>query len=90
VPEELAAETVAMKVPFSVGVPVITPVAVSMLNPFGNPVAEKRFGLLSAVTWKLRGFPLMATISGLLVMTGTGAMEKEAWSVAPCNPATLA
>jgi hypothetical protein len=38
-PEPLVAETVAVYVPLSVGVPVITPVVVFKLNPRGKPVA---------------------------------------------------
>jgi hypothetical protein len=39
VPAEFAAEIVAIKVPFSVAVPLIKPVEVLMLRPAGNPVA---------------------------------------------------
>ena len=60
-----------------------------MLKPGGNPVASKEVGLLSAVTWKLSGFPLIATISGLLVITGEGAREKEALKDFPLDPLTL-
>jgi hypothetical protein len=35
----LAAEIVALKVPFSVAAPLIKPVAVLMLSPAGNPIA---------------------------------------------------
>ena len=49
VPAELLALMVTEKVPLTVGVPEIAPVAVSILRPAGSPVALKLAGLLLAV-----------------------------------------
>jgi hypothetical protein len=49
IPTTLVALRVTLVVPVTVGVPVITPVAVFKLRYPGNPMALKLVGLLSAV-----------------------------------------
>ena len=49
VPAEFAAEIVTLKVPDSLGVPEISPVAVLTERPAGKPEAPKLVGLLVAV-----------------------------------------
>ena len=49
VPPALDALTEGVKVPVTVGVPEITPVAVSTFNPVGSPLAPKLVGLFVAV-----------------------------------------
>ena len=49
VPEPFVAEIDTLKVPATVGVPVIAPVDVLTLSPPGNPVALKEVGLPEAV-----------------------------------------
>ena len=49
VPVPLVALNVTLDVPAAVGVPEMTPVAVSTESPAGNPVALKLAGLLLAV-----------------------------------------
>ena len=51
VPPALVAVMVTATGPGVVGVPEITPVVVSTVNPFGRPVALKLVGLLVAVIW---------------------------------------
>jgi hypothetical protein len=69
---------VTRELPTVVGVPEITPVAGSALNPAGRPVALKRSVELPpmVVTWKLKGCLVLAVILVPLVITspegGTG------------------
>jgi len=49
VPPAFMAEMVTELMPATVGVPLITPVVVSTLNPAGNPVALKLVGVWLAV-----------------------------------------
>jgi hypothetical protein len=51
VPPAFVAVRVTKKVPATVGVPLITPVAAFNVSPAGRPVAENEFGLLVAVIW---------------------------------------
>ncbi len=50
VPVASVAPTVAVNVPKAVGVPVIAPVVVLIINPAGKPVAVKLVGELLAAT----------------------------------------
>ena len=51
VPPALVALRATLEVPAVVGVPEMSPVAVLMDRPAGNPVALKLVGLLEAVSW---------------------------------------
>jgi hypothetical protein len=63
---------VTPKLPSAVGVPEITPVAGSVLNPGGRPVALKRAVAFPPVvnTSKLNGCPVLAVILVPLMITG--------------------
>jgi hypothetical protein len=62
--------SVTPKLPSTVGVPEITPVAGSTLNPGGRPVALKRAVELPPVvnTSKLKGWPVLAVTLVLLAI----------------------
>ena len=51
VPAELVALSVTLKLPVTVGVPEMRPVAVLTESPAGRPVALKLVGLFIAVIW---------------------------------------
>jgi hypothetical protein len=63
---------VTPKLPSTVGVPEITPVSGSALNPGGRPVAVKRAVAFPPVvnTSKLKGTPVLAVILVPLMTTG--------------------
>jgi len=71
IPTTLVALRVTLVVPITVGVPVITPVAVFKLRYPGNPMALKLVGLLSAVMVYENGLPTCPNAVRELVMVGT-------------------
>src|SRR4051812_37301738 len=71
VPLAFVAVSATVVTPIAVGVPVMTPVAATMLNPAGSGLAVKLDGEPDAVIEKLNGVPSVpAAVSGVLVMIG--------------------
>jgi hypothetical protein len=71
VPAPFDAERFTLKVPDAVGVPLITPDVVLMLNPAGSPLAVKPVGLFVAVIVTLYDVLTVAPGSDVLLITGT-------------------
>jgi hypothetical protein len=70
-PAAFDADRLTANVPVVVGVPLITPEVVLMLNPAGNPEAEKLLGLFVAVIVTLYDAFTIAPGNEVLLITGT-------------------
>ena len=71
----MLAVMVALKVPATVGVPDITPVAVLTDSPDGNPVAPKLVGELVAVMVYVKALPVTPpAVVGLVITGASGAI----------------
>jgi len=81
---------VILEVPVADGVPVISPVFASAVNPCGRPVAPKLVGLLEAVIWYRNATLTVACASKELVMTGGKGGSAWAAKVAGASGETVA
>ena len=68
-PDAFVAVTVAFQLPPMVGVPEMRPVELIEI-PGGSPLALKLVGLLPAVTWKLKAWPVFPDANSPLVIAG--------------------
>src|ERR1700722_4368773 len=68
-PVRLLDVSVALKVPASVGMPLMTPLGLLNDSPGGSPLAVKPNGVFAPVTVKLNGCPRNATALNALVTT---------------------
>ncbi|MEO5960560.1 MAG: hypothetical protein ABIR80_15715 [Opitutaceae bacterium] len=90
VPAAFEAPNDTLVAPTVVGVPVMTPVAATMLKPAGSGLAEKLVGAPDAVIVKLNGVPTVAVAASELVIVGlTGAAPMVSVNVAVPVPTAL-
>ena len=90
VPPALVAEIVTVLTATAVGVPLIRPVIVLMVNPVGSPVAPKEVGERLAVMLYEKTVPTLPLAVPALVMAGAAGFTVRVNVADPVPPAFVA